>query len=217
MVKKFRDPMSALTHLIGALLSVIGLVIMLAIATSRGETEGKVIVSVLAFGFGMILLYTASFVYHAYTGEASTIRRLKKLDHSMIFILIAGSYTPFCLLVLTGSIQLILTVAIWATAVIGVLLMIFWIGMPRWLNTLLYIVMGWLALIALKPLYTALPPAGFWLLVAGGVFYTVGGLMYALKWPDIWKNFGFHEVFHVFVMLGSLCHYLTVVFFVLLT
>lgn len=210
MIEKFRDPMSAFTHLIGAVLSVIGTAAMYLLIASEHHVTLLSVVSVTAFGLGLVALYLASFTYHAAHGSEVKLTRLKKVDHSMIFVLIAGSYTPFCLLALSGVTRTALLSAIWIIAVIGVVLMIFWIDMPRWLNTGLYIFMGWLALFTLKPLYAALPPSGFFFLVLGGVMYTVGGVMYGLKKPNISPVFGFHEVFHVFVMLGSLCHYYTV-------
>ena len=210
MIEKFREPMNALTHLIGAVLSVIGTIAMIIQISVNGELTPLYILSVLAFGLGLIALYTASFVYHAVHGSEEKLMRLKKVDHSMIFVLIAGSYTPFCLLALSGKTSMMLLTAIWVTAVIGVILMIFWIKMPRWLNTALYILMGWMAIFAVKPLYLALPVGGFCFLVLGGVMYTIGGVMYGMKKPNLSSRFGFHEVFHIFVMLGSLCHFYTV-------
>ncbi|MEG2650165.1 MAG: hemolysin III family protein, partial [Eubacterium sp.] len=142
-------------------------------------------------------------------GEGELLR-LKKLDHAMIFLLIAGSYTPFCLLCLTGPMRIGMMAAIWGVAIIGILMMVFWIGMPRWLNTTLYIALGWFALFALKPLYEALPTGGFVLLILGGVLYTIGGVMYGLKKPNFSQRWGFHEIFHIFVLLGSACHFAAV-------
>lgn len=210
MIEKFRDPMSAFTHLIGALLAVAGTLAMYMLIALEHRLLPLTVISVTAFGLGLVALYTASFTYHAVHGSEAKIIRLKKVDHAMIFVLIAGSYTPFCLLALTGTTRTLLLSAIWGIALVGVVLMVFWIEMPRWLNTGLYIFMGWLAIFALKPLYAALPPAGFFFLVLGGVMYTVGGVMYGLKKPNISPAFGFHEVFHVFVILGSLCHYYTI-------
>ncbi|MEG0074842.1 MAG: hemolysin III family protein [Eubacterium sp.] len=216
MIEKFRDPMSALTHLIGAVLSVIGMISMLILIIVEKEVNVLTLISVLAFGLGLIALYTTSFSYHAVHGSPEKILKMKKLDHSMIFFLIAGSYTPFCLLCLTGVTRIVLMSAIWGVAILGVLMMVFWINMPRWLNTGLYIFLGWFAIFAFKPLYEALPIGGFIFLVLGGVMYTVGGIMYGLKKPDISKTFGFHEVFHVFVILGSLCHYYAVFKYILM-
>lgn len=216
MMFDFREPTNAWTHLIGALLSFGGLIAMLVLIQTEQRLDAATVASVIAFGIGLIGLYYTSFYYHAVKTSDQRLLRLKKLDHAMIFLLIAGSYTPFCLLCLTGTLRVVLTSAIWGVAVVGILMMVFWIGMPRWLNTTLYIFLGWFALFALKPLYDALPPMGFFLLLFGGVLYTVGGVMYGLKKPNISEKWGFHEIFHVFVMLGSLCHFVAVFNYILM-
>lgn len=215
MLKKFRDPMSAATHGLGCILSVIGTIFLFVHIYVTDQVNALTVISVLAFGLGLVALYFTSFYYHAVQGDEAQIMRLKKLDHSMIFLLIAGSYTPFCLLCLEGTLRVALLSAIWIIGIAGVFFMIFWIGMPRWLNVTMYIAMGWMAVFAMKPLYDALPGGGFLLLLLGGIMYTVGGVMYGLKKPNPHPDFGFHEVFHIFVMLGSLCHYLAVYCFVL--
>lgn len=215
MILKFREPMNALTHLIGAVLSVVGMIAMVVLIALEHRGDALTVVSVLAFGIGLIGLYYTSFYYHAVHVSPEKLLRLKKLDHSMIFLLIAGSYTPFCLLCLDGLTRIVFMSAIWGVSIVGVLMMVFWIDMPRWLNTGLYLFLGWFAIFALKPLYTALPTPGFVLLILGGLLYTVGGVMYGLKKPNIWPNFGFHEVFHVFVILGSLCHFYAVFAYIL--
>ena len=189
MILKFRDPVSALTHMIGAILSLIGLAAMLVVVALNPNSTNLMLVSALAFGIGLLAL---------------------------IFLLIAGSYTPFCLLVLSGGMRIFFMVAIWSIAVVGMLMMVFWIGMPRWLNTLLYIVMGWLVVFAAKPLFDGLSAGGITALLAGGLFYTAGGIMYGIKKPNLSPMFGFHEIFHIFVMLGSLCHYYAVFRYLLL-
>lgn len=213
MKQYFREPINALTHLSGAILSVIGTIILLN-HTSLKLTP-VVIISILIFGISLVMLYTTSGIYHlVYTTDAILLK-LKKLDHSMIFILIAGSYTPFCLLALSGAWRVWIMSIVWVLAISGITLKIFWIQMPRWLSTGFYIGMGWIALFALKPLYDSLSFGGFFFLVLGGIMYTVGGVIYALKKPNLCKAFGFHELFHVFVMLGSLCHYWAVFEYVL--
>ncbi len=192
--------MNALTHLIGAVLSVVGMIAMVVLIALEHRGDALTVVSVLAFGIGLIGLYYTSFYYHAVHVSPEKLLRLKKLDHSMIFLLIAGSYTPFCLLCLDGLTRIVFMSAIWGA---------------RWLNTGLYLFLGWFAIFALKPLYAALPTPGFVLLILGGLLYTVGGVMYGLKKPNIWPNFGFHEVFHVFVILGSLCHFYAVFAYIL--
>ncbi|MGL4284243.1 PAQR family membrane homeostasis protein TrhA [Eubacterium aggregans] len=210
-MEKFREPVNAWTHLIGAALSLVGMVAMLNLIISENNVTPETLCSVLAFGIGLIGLYYTSFYYHAVQnrGEGELLR-LKKLDHAMIFLLIAGSYTPFCLLCLTGPMHIGMMAAIWGVAIIGILMMVFWIGMPRWLNTTLYITLGWFALFALKPLYETLPTGGFVLLILGGILYTIGGVMYGLKKPNLSQQWGFHEIFHIFVLLGSACHFAAV-------
>jgi len=211
----FREPMNALTHLIGAVLSVFGIIAMLFLIIASDNVTPLTVVSVLAFGVGLVCLYGTSFTYHAAQGDQQKILHLKKLDHAMIFILIAGTYTPFCLLCLTGSMRVAMMVAIWGVALIGIVLKVAWITMPRWLGTGLYIFQGWFALFVLGPLYQALPLPGFMLLVGGGVMYTIGGVIYAIKKPNFSEIFGFHELFHIFVILGSLCHFICIFFFIL--
>ncbi|WP_296557012.1 hemolysin III family protein [uncultured Acetobacterium sp.] len=211
----FREPMNALTHLIGAVLSVFGIIAMLFLIIASDNVTPLTVVSVLAFGVGLVCLYGTSFTYHAAQGDQQKILHLKKLDHAMIFILIAGTYTPFCLLCLTGTMRVAMMVAIWGVALIGIVLKVAWITMPRWLGTGLYIFQGWFALFVLGPLYQALPLPGFMLLVGGGVMYTIGGVIYAIKKPNFSEIFGFHELFHIFVILGSLCHFICIFFFIL--
>jgi len=214
-MNRFREPINALTHFIGAILSIFGMFAMFWLIVAENNVTPLTLISVFAFGLGLISLYTSSFIYHASSGNKEKIVHLKKMDHAMIFILIAGTYTPFCLLALRGTLGLVLMVAIWGVAILGIIFKMLWINMPRWLGTGLYIFLGWFALFAVVPLYRALPLPGFILLVAGGVMYTVGGVIYAMKKPNFSKNFGFHEFFHIFVLLGSLCHYCCIVFFIL--
>lgn len=214
-MKQFRDPVNALTHLIGGILSVFGIIAMFWLIIAENNVTSLTVISVLAFGMGLICLYFTSFTYHASLGSEEKVLHLRKLDHSMVFILIAGSYTPFCLLCLTGTMRMVMMLAIWGVALVGIVLKVAWIQMPRWLGTALYIFLGWFALFVLVPLYYALSLAGFLLLVGGGVMYTVGGVIYAIKKPNFSESFGFHELFHIFVILGSLCHFICVFFFIL--
>lgn len=213
MKQYLREPVNALTHLFGAVLSLIGTIILLSNSTLF--VNPMAIASILIFGLSLVMLYTTSGIYHlVYTTDAILLK-LKKLDHSMIFILIAGSYTPFCLLALDGFWQWSIISVVWTLAIVGILLKIFWIQMPRYLSTGLYIGMGWIAVFALKPLYASLSSGGFFFLILGGVMYTIGGIIYGTKKPNFSPNFGFHEIFHIFVMLGSFCHYWAVFKYVL--
>ena len=160
----------------------------------------------------MILLYAASTTYHTF--QLSTDFRnnlLRKLDHSMIFIMIAGSYTPICMIVLEEPVGKMLLFLVWGIALFGILLKLCWITSPKWLSSVIYILMGWTCILALKPIYYSLSSFQFAWLLAGGIIYTIGGIIYALKLPIFnsrHKNFGSHEIFHLFVMGGSICHFI---------
>lgn len=213
MLIKVKDPVSALTHFIGALLSLVAVTSLVA----KGYFMGSY-VYMFAFGiFGssLVLLYTASTVYHIVERPKFMELWLKRIDHMMIFVLIAGTYTPVCLIPLqaaTGNKMGIIVLAIvWSVAILGIFLKIVWLDAPRWVSTAQYILMGWIALIAIIPLFKTMTTTGFVLLLVGGIIYTLGGIIYGTKWPKLTgKWFGFHELFHLFVMGGSLCHYLMI-------
>ena len=139
---------------------------------------------------------------------------MRKLDHSMIYVLIAGSYSPFCLYVLPKKTGIPVFVIMWLIAIVGILMKILWINMPRVLSTALYIGMGWVAIFVIKDLYINLVGPAFFLLVVGGLLYTIGGVIYAIKRPNI-NNWNFHDIFHIFIMLGSLAHFLLVFLFLI--
>ncbi|SUY47786.1 hemolysin III [Clostridium putrefaciens] len=210
MDKSFKDPISGFTHLFGAVISLFALIAMVIKYATGGYLNNLVLASSIIFGLSLILLYTASSVYHLVITSDGVTKVLRKLDHSMIFILIAGSYTPICLISLQGYWRWGIFIAIWSLAILGVLLKVFWFNSPRILSTSFYIFMGWVLVAALKPLSKVLPIAGFVWLFVGGVFYTIGGVIYAVKAPNISKRFSFHELFHIFVLLGSFSHFLLV-------
>ena len=198
-------PWSALTHGIGAVLAVLGTLFLLWNAQGIREALGFGV-----YGLSMITLYTASTLYHCLRTGVAGRRRLRKLDHCTICLLIAGSYTPICLLVLWQSCGPVLLVGVWSFAAVGILLSLVWITAPRWLSAGVYLAMGWLCVFAIKPLISSMPPAALFWLAAGGVLYSIGGVLYALKWPG--RNnprFGCHEIFHIFILLGSVCQYIT--------
>lgn len=198
--------MSGLTHCIGAILAVAGLVFL--ILESVNPVKPWHIVSFSVFGTGLILLYTASTLYHWLPLSENGIRNLRRLDHIMIFVLIAATYTPVCLIPLRGPWGWSLFGSVWALAILGIFLKLFWLQAPRWLSTTVYIVMGWLAIAGVWPLIMALHVEGFIWVLMGGLFYTIGAVIYAIKLPNPWPNFfGFHEIFHIFVMLGSVSHF----------
>lgn len=207
MFSKFRDPVSSLTHIFGALFSVIGLIILLSSPSSQGNTLNITCLSI--FGISLILLYTASSVYHTVISSQKVINVLRRIDHSMIYVLIAGSYTPLCLIGLKGKLGITILITIWSLTIFGIIFKNLWFNAPRWLSTALYIIMGWLVIIAIYPLSKVISFTEMMWLFSGGIMYTVGGLIYATKWPKITtKYFGFHEIFHVFILLGSFCHFM---------
>lgn len=215
MYKYLREPINGLTHMTGAVLSLIGLIVML-IKVIYSNGTGLEYFSVILFGISMILLYSASATYHSVIANSTVIKRLKKLDHSMIFVLITGSYAPFCLLALKNSIGKNLFLAVGICAIVGIIFKLFWVTCPRWLSSIMYISIGWLAIFAIYPLSKILSTGGTLLLVLGGILYTVGGIIYALKKDRIKIGyFGCHEIFHIFIMLGSICHFFCVLFYVL--
>lgn len=210
-----REPINGLAHLAGAILSFFGLIAMV-IKASMTTSSALTITSVIIFGISMILLYSASATYHMVIAKDKVIAFLRRLDHSMIFVMIAGSYTPFCLITLNGTTGWTIFAIVTSIAVCGVLFKMIWFKCPRWLSTLLYILMGWIIIFAFSPLAERLDPHGVFLLVLGGIFYTVGGIIYATKPKFLQSKYmGFHEIFHIFVLLGSISHFLTVFMYVL--
>lgn len=215
-VEKGRDPYdglrpwSAITHGVGAALALLGTVLLLMRTLSLGGDAWH-LVSFSIYGISMIALYTASTLYHCVNTTVAGRIRLRKLDHTSIYFLIAGTYTPICLTALRGPWGWSLLGIIWALAVAGIFMSFFWINCPRSLTSCIYIAMGWLAIVAVWPLWKAVGAAGLFYLLLGGVLYTVGGVLYALKWPGRDNpRFGCHEIFHVFILLGSVAHYLLI-------
>lgn len=203
-------PWSAITHGAGAVLAILGTVLLLVRAAAMGAGPWH-LVSFAVYGASMIGLYTASTLYHCLnTGVRGRIA-LRKYDHVSIYFLIAGTYTPICLVGLrtAGAWGWALFSIIWALALGGLALTMVWINSPRWMTSGIYLFMGWMALVALYPLYLTVGWRGLFWLLAGGILYSVGGVMYALKWPGRDNpRFGCHEIFHVFIVLGSICHFL---------
>jgi len=210
-----REPINGLTHLGGAVFAFIGLLaLVIKAALERGA--GLPIVAAIIFGVSMIALYAVSATYHMVLASDRAIATWRRLDHSMIYLLIAGSYAPFCLISLNGPTGWVLFSIVMLIAVFGITFKLVWFNSPRWLSTTLYIGMGWIMVFAITPLAEVLSPVGIGLLFLGGIFYTIGGIIYGLK-PRVlsFKHLGFHEIFHVFVLLGSLAHFLCVYFFVI--
>jgi hemolysin III len=208
-----REPVNALTHLFGALLAAVGLVVLVVNGVS--DNSALEVVSFAIFGSSLVLLYTTSGIYHLLDLSERGMALLRRLDHMMIYVLIAGTYTPICLVLLQGRLGIGLLIAVWAIAVIGVAQKLLWMHAPRWLSTALYLAMGWAALIISRPLLGAAPVGFFVWIIAGGVLYSIGAIVYATKRPDpVPGVFGFHEIWHLFVMAGSFSHYWAVLAYV---
>ncbi|QED50127.1 PAQR family membrane homeostasis protein TrhA [Cytobacillus dafuensis] len=215
MTTYIREPINGLTHLAGAILSFVGLLSMVIKAAST-TTSALVITSVAIFGISMILLYSASATYHMVIAKDKVIAFLRRLDHSMIFVLIAGSYAPFCLISLHGVTGWVIFSIVTIVAVVGVFFKMIWFNCPRWLSTALYVALGWVIIFAFSPLSKTLSSEGLLLLLLGGILYTIGGVIYAVKPKFLeFKYFGFHEIFHIFIMMGSMAHFLCVFLYVL--
>lgn len=212
-IARIKDPGSAITHFIAMILAIAAMVPLLLKAS---QAQGHFLY-LLIFILSMIGLYAASTIYHTLDISPKINQMLRKLDHMMIFILIAGTYTPVCMIVLGDRTGCLLLAGVWAIAIVGIVINACWITCPKWFSSLIYIAMGWVCILAITKIIQALPKAGFMWLLAGGVIYTLGGVIYALKLPIFnskHKNFGSHEIFHLFVMGGSLCHYVVMYAFV---
>ncbi|RDY22579.1 hemolysin III family protein [Romboutsia maritimum] len=210
MNRYFREPINGFTHLLGAILSLAAL-LALVVRTTLTNPSPLNLASVIIFGISLMLLYSASATYHLAVAKEDTIKFLRRIDHAMIFILIAGSYAPFCLISLNGPKGWVLFSVIMAVAILGVSFKLIWFNCPRWISTLIYVAMGWMAMFLIGPLYKALSFNGIILLVGGGVFYTIGALIYGAKPKFLkFKSFEHHEIFHIFIMLGSLTHYICI-------
>ncbi|MEG0291203.1 MAG: hemolysin III family protein [Anaerovoracaceae bacterium] len=206
-----RDEWSFKTHFIGAILAVVGTVyIIISHLLLRQEETGRAI-SFIVFAISLIALYSCSAIYHYSNAEPATYLRLRKLDHSMIYVLIAGSYTPILFNGMPYPKSYIYLGIMWGFAIVGIIVKVFWMNAPRWLYTSIYILMGWAIIFDIKSL-KALPSMCIIFLVIGGISYTTGAVMYILKKPNFFKKFGFHEIFHVFIMFGSLFHFMAVMY-----
>lgn len=204
-----REPGSAITHFIAMMMAVFAATPLLIKAALSSST--LVLAAMSIFILSMILLYGASATYHSLNLSGKALRFFRKLDHMMIFVLIAGSYTPVCLIVLGGKLGYTLLAVVWGIALFGMVLKMFWITCPKWFSSLIYIAMGWVCLAVFGTLWDVLPHAAFLWLLAGGIIYTIGGVIYAMKLPvfnNKFKYFGSHELFHLFVMGGSICHFI---------
>ncbi len=204
-----REPGSAITHFIAMMLAIFAAVPLLIKAGLSAGSQNFAAMAI--FISSMILLYGASATYHSVNLSGKALKLFKKIDHMMIFVLIAGSYTPVCLIVLGGRLGYQLLALVWGIALVGMTVKAFWVTCPKWFSSIIYIAMGWVCLLVFGQLWSTLPTAAFLWLLVGGIIYTAGGIIYALKLPLFnakHKDFGSHEVFHLFVMGGSLCHFI---------
>mgnify|MGYP000929959243 FL=1 len=206
---KIKDPGSAITHFIAMIMAVFAAVPLLHRAL--GEPDLIHVIALGIFIVTMILLYAASTTYHTVNSTPRINKILKKLDHCMISVMIAGSYTPVCLVVLHNKTGYALLALVWGIAIVGIIFKLCWVTCPKWISSVLYIVMGWACVLSFTQIINALPTAAFAWLLAGGIIYTIGGVIYALKLKVFNANhkyFGSHEIFHLFVMAGSICHFI---------
>jgi len=208
MISKFREPVNGFTHLGGAIAALIGQIALLTIAWN-GALK---VASVLIYGTSLILLFSASATYHLVQAGPKTIQILRKLDHSAIFLLIAGTYTPICLNAFTGFFRWGLLAIVWSIALIGILIKVFYINSPRWLSAGVYVLMGWLSISAAGQMLNSLSSVTLTWLIIGGIVYTLGAVVYATKIFNFSPGkFGYHEVWHIFVLAGAAAHFIAIV------
>ncbi|MBI4759983.1 MAG: PAQR family membrane homeostasis protein TrhA [Chloroflexota bacterium] len=207
MFKKLREPVNSLTHWAGAALALAGLIALLVVGW---DTPAKVI-SLAIYGISLIAMFSASATYHMVRVKDRALEIFRKIDHSAIYLLIAGTYTPFCVNAFEGFWKWGMLGIIWSLALIGIVVKVFYIRAPRWLNAGIYILMGWLAVGAAGQMLAALPGWVFGWLIAGGVIYTLGAIVYITKIFNFKPGvFGFHEMWHIFVLLAAAAHYVAV-------
>jgi len=213
MLSKIREPVNGLTHFFAAIVALAGLIVLLVL----GWQSLSKIISFSIYGISLILLFTASATYHMVKAGPNIIGILRKLDHAAIFLLIAGTYTPFCVVMFTGVWRWGLLAIIWSLAIIGIVVKMFIMNAPRWLSTGVYIMMGWLCIAAIGEIFRVLPTGALVWLITGGVIYTLGAIVYITKTMNFLPGkFGFHEVWHILVILGALAHFIAIAFYIAL-
>ncbi len=206
---KAQDPVSCYTHFLGAVLSLLVAIAFLITGFVFKSTLSEIITSII-FVLSAVGLYSASCIYHYFPLTSKYHTVLRKLDHSMIYVLIAGSYTPFCVLYLNQNTGLIFTLIMWAVAIGGIILKICWLHAPRALYTSLYLIMGWAIIFFIPELGKNINFSSLILLGLGGISYSLGGIIYIVKKPNFTPMFGFHELFHCFILAGTLFHFVAV-------
>ena len=211
MFKRLREPVSGLMHLGTAIAAVLGLAALLWLGRSSLAKE----ISLLIYGLSLVLMFSASSAYHLIQSNARVVQWLRKLDHSAIYVLIAGTYTPICLHFFDGFWRWGMLGIIWGMALIGVTVKLFVIKAPRWITAGVYLIMGWLSIAAIQEMVRAIPVGALVWLFVGGLFFTIGAIIYITKKLDFVPGvFGFHEVWHIFVILGCASHYIVIAAFV---
>lgn len=208
-----RDPISSFTHYIGMCCAAIGS-LLLVWRAKQTQSSYETLICAVVFGVSLVALYAASTLYHFYKGSDSVLIRLRKLDHSIIYVLIAGTYTPIVIHCMESFHAMLFLAVIWGIAIVGIVVKLCWLNAPRWLYTSLYLLMGW-AIVFDWQSFATLEKGCITLVAAGGICYSAGAVIYIIKRPVINVNFGFHEIFHLFILAGSLLHYLAIFFFVL--
>lgn len=210
---KLREPVNGLTHLGAAVAATIGLAVLLYLAYGVLPEQ----LAILIYGSSLILMFSASAAYHLVKANERATLWLRKLDHSAIYLLIAGTYTPICVHFFVGFWRWGILAIVWSLAVIGIAVKLLVIRAPRWLTAGVYLVMGWMAIFAMQEILAVMPVGALAWLLAGGVLFSLGALVYIFRRPNFWPGvFGFHEVWHIFVILGCLAHFILVAAYVAL-
>jgi hemolysin III len=211
MLSKMREPVNGLTHLFAAIVALIGLVGLIIL----GWGEPGRVLSLTVYGVSLVLLFSASATYHLVNASPEVTQRLRKFDHSAIYLLIAGTYTPICFNMFEGFWKWGLLGIVWGLALAGIGVKLFFIKAPRWLTAGVYVLMGWLGMIAIQEMLASLPAGGLAWLLAGGIIFTLGAVVYVTKFFNfVPGKFGFHEVWHIFVILGALAHFVMIAIYV---
>jgi hemolysin III len=207
MLKNLREPVNSLTHWVGAFLALIGLIVLLVV----GWGAPARVISLLIYGVSLIVLFSASAMYHMVQVKERALEIFRKIDHAAIYFLIAGTYTPFCVNAFSGFWKWGMLSIIWSLALIGILVKVFYIRAPRWLNAGIYLIMGWLCSAAIGQMLSTLPVWVMIWLIAGGLIYTFGAIVYITRIFNFVPGvFGFHEMWHILVMLAAAAHFVAV-------
>jgi hemolysin III len=211
MRARFRDPVSGWTHFAAAVAAVFGLAVLLMFGYGSLPLE----IALFVYGFSLIFMFSASAAYHLVNATQKVTQILRKMDHAAIYLLIAGTYTPICYYFFTGFWHWGLLAIIWVMALAGVIVKLFVINAPRWITAGIYLLMGWLSILAVREIILTMPASAVVWLVLGGLFFTIGAVVYIKKTPDFFPDvFGFHEVWHIFVILGCLSHFILIAAYV---